>query len=71
MWEKGCKKRENGVKYTVTDAIIPRDGNYYPEDMKDIFPFSVRNDMNKVHQNGTIEELQKDIDKQKEVYFNK
>lgn len=58
-------------KFTVTDLMIPRDGSYYPGDMKSIFPRSVRKDMKKIHTDGTIKELQADIQKQKELYFNK
>lgn len=58
-------------EYVVTDSKIPRDGSYYPEDMKNIFPNSVRNDMDKVHRDGTIERLQLDIQKQVELYFHK
>lgn len=58
-------------KFTVTDSKIPRDGGYYLEDMKSIFPSSVTNDMDKIHTDGTIEELQADINKQKELYFYK
>ncbi len=56
-------------KFTVTDSKIPRDGDYYPEDMKSIFPSSVRNDMDRIHTDGTIEKLQLEIDQQKELYF--
>lgn len=58
-------------KFVVTDSIIPRDGSYYPIDMKSIFPSSVRNDMDRIHTDGTIEELQLVIQEQKELYFNK
>jgi len=58
-------------KFTVTDSKIPRDGSFYSEDMKNIFPSSVRKDMDKIHINGTIEELNADTLKQAELYFNK
>ena len=58
-------------KFTVTDSKIPRDGGYYLEDMKSIFPSSARNDMDRIHTDGTIEKLQLDIDQQKELYFQK
>ncbi len=57
--------------FTVTDATIPRDGSYYLHDMKSIFPNSVRNDMDKIHEDGTIERLQLDIQQQIELYFHK
>lgn len=58
-------------KFTVTDSRIPRDGSYYSTDMKNIFPSSVRNDMNDVHSDGTIEKLQLDIEQQTQLYFHK
>lgn len=58
-------------KFVITDAITPGDGSYYADDMKSIFPSSVRNDMNKIHADGTIDELNADIQKQKESYFHK
>jgi len=58
-------------KFVVTDSKIPRDGSYYPEDMKNIFPSSVRNDMDRIHTDGTIDRLQEDIQQQKKLYFNK
>ena len=42
-------------KFSVTDSRIPRDGSDYSTDMKNIFPNSVRNDMDEVHTDGTIE----------------
>lgn len=58
-------------KFTVTDSRIPRDGSYYSVDMKNIFPNSVRDDMNDVHIDGTIERLQLDIEQQTKLYFHK
>ncbi len=58
-------------EYKVTDSRIPRDGSYYVEDMKNIFPRSVRNDMDEVHNDGTIEKLEMDIQKQVNLYFHK
>lgn len=58
-------------KFSVTDSRIPRDGSYYSADMKNIFPNSVRNDMNEVHTDGTIEKLKMDIQKQLNLYFHK
>lgn len=57
-------------KFTVTDLIIPRDGSYYADDMKSIFPNSVREDMERIYTDGTIEELNSDIQSQVEEYFN-
>lgn len=58
-------------KFTVTDSRTPRDGSYYSTDMKNIFPSSVRNDMNDVYSDGTIEKLQLDIEQQTQLYFHK
>lgn len=58
-------------KYKVTDSRIPRDGVYYAEDMKNIFPRSVRKDMDEVHNDGTIKKLKMDIEKQLNLYFHK
>lgn len=58
-------------KFTVVDSRIPRDGSYYPIDMKEIFTKNVRNDMDKVHIDGTIERLKFDINRQVKLYFNR
>ncbi|MBE6144310.1 MAG: helix-turn-helix transcriptional regulator [Firmicutes bacterium] len=58
-------------KYIVTDSRIPRDGNLYKADMANIFPRSVRNDMNKVYMDGTIEKLELNIQEQVKLYFHK
>lgn len=58
-------------KFIVTNAMVPRDGSHYVDDMESIFPSSVRNNMDKIHTDGTIEELNADIQKQVEKYFNK
>lgn len=58
-------------KFSVTDSRIPRDGSDYSVDMKNIFPRSVRNDMDEVHTDGTIEKLIMDIQKQLNLYFHK
>ena len=58
-------------EYKVTDSRIPRDGTYYAEDMKKIFPRSVRNNIAEIHNDGTIEKLKMDIKKQLNLYFHK
>ena len=58
-------------KFTVTDSRIPRDGSYYSEDMKNIFPSGVRKDMENVYVDGTIERLKLDIEEKVSLYFNK
>ena len=63
------KKIDN--EFTVSDSKIPRDGSYYEIDMKKIFSYSVRENMDKVHQDGTIERLSLDIQEQVKLYFHK
>lgn len=58
-------------EYKVVDSRVPRDGSYYSKDMKNIFPKSVRNDMNKVHTDGTIEKLIVEVEEQAKLYFHK
>ena len=58
-------------EYVVTDSRIPRDGSMYVKDMKSIFPYWVRKEMDNVHMDGTIERLQLDIQEQIKLYFHK
>ena len=58
-------------KFEVTDSRIPRDGSYYPKDIKNIFPRSVRKEIENVHQDGTIERLSLENKQKVEFYFNK
>ena len=58
-------------EYVVTDSRIPRDGSYYSEDMKNIFPRSVRNDMDECYSDGTTERLNMEIEEQAKLYFHK
>ena len=62
-------KNESG--YRVVDSRIPRDGSYYSNDMKNIFPRSVRNDMDKVHHDGTVDKLIIEVEEQAKLYFHK
>lgn len=57
--------------FKVTDYKIPRDGSYYVNDMKTIFPREVKRSMDEVHSDGTIKRLQLDIDEQTKLYFHK
>ncbi len=57
-------------EYEVVDSRNPRDGSYYVDDMKNIFPKSVRKEMDDVHHDGTIEKLQLDIKQQMKLYFH-
>lgn len=58
-------------EYIVTDSRIPRDGSYYKEDMKKIFPLSVRLNMEKCQTDGTIEKLSIEVLEQAKLYFHK
>ena len=58
-------------EFEVTDSRIPRDGSYYPKDIKNIFPRSVRKQIEDVHQDGTIERLSLENQQKAEFYFNK
>jgi len=63
-------EKENN-EYVVTDYIIPRDGSYYSEDIKNIFPRGVRNQMEKVYSDGTVERLGIEVEEQAKLYFHK
>ena len=58
-------------EYSVVDSRYPRDGSYYIEDMKNIFPRSVINDMDNVYNDGTVERLGIEIEEQAKLYFHK
>ena len=59
-------------KYIVTDFIVPRDGDdTYYEDLKKIFPKSVRKDMENIYNDGTSEKLNLEIEEQANLYFYK
>ena len=58
-------------EFEVTDSRIPRDGSYYSKDIKNIFPRSVRKEIDGVHQDGTIERLLLENQQKAEFYFNK
>ena len=58
-------------EFSIVDFQIPRDGSYYPGDMKNIFPSNVRRNMENIHIDGTIEKLQLDIEQQTKLYFHK
>ena len=63
-------EKKNG-EFVVIDVKVPRDGSLYAEDMKNIFPHSVRSDMEKIYSDGIVEKLQMDIDRQVKLYFCK
>ncbi len=63
------KKNSNG--YYVSDFKMPRDGNLYQKDMKNIFPYWVRQDMKSVDTDGTKQKLSLEIEEQAKLYFHK
>ena len=56
-------------KYTALKTQIPRDGTYYPEDMKKLFPSRIRTKMNNASLDGTVEKLIEETEKDAEEYF--
>jgi transcriptional regulator with XRE-family HTH domain len=60
---------EDGQFSVIADAI-PRDGSFYPIDMEELFPWSVRVQMDLLHHNGDFERLEKNIQQQAKLYFH-
>lgn len=58
-------------EYIVTDERIPRDGSYYENDIKNIFPKSIIEYFDEVYTDGTIDTLSLDIEHQAKLYFLK
>lgn len=58
-------------EFAVTDSIIPRDGNYYPIDIKNIFPASVQEQIKDVHRDGTLNRLSLANQQKAESHFSK
>lgn len=65
------KIEKKNDRYEVTDSRTPRDGSLYARDMKAIFPYQVRQDMENVYNDGTVGKLKSDIQKQVKLYFHK
>ena len=57
--------------FVVSDSRYPRDGSYYEEDMKNLFSKSVRNDMDEIHIDGTIDVLKMEVEEKARLYFHK
>ena len=55
----------------MTDSRIPRDGSYYEKDMKNMFPLSVRNDMQEMQMDGSIEKMLLEVEEKANLYFHK
>lgn len=62
---------KNNNEFYVSDSRTPRDGSYYQDDMKNIFPRSVRNDMESIYSDGTSKKLDLEIEEQAKLYFHK
>lgn len=58
-------------EFAVTDSRIPRDGNYYPIDIKNIFPASVQEQIKDVHRDGTLNRLSLANQQKAESHFSK
>ena len=59
----------DGVEFTVDKAEFPSDGTY-AEDLENLFPPKVLNNINKAQTDGTIESLQMDIQNQIAEFHN-
>lgn len=59
----------DGDNYKVENVRYPRDGTDYPIDIREIFPKSVERQIWKVHEDGTIERLELDIERKVSLYF--
>lgn len=62
---------KNNNELYVSDSRTPRDGSYYEDDMKNIFPRSVRNDMESIYSDGTSKKLELELEEQAKLYFHK
>ena len=65
------QKDQTKNEFYVSDSRYPRDGSYYAEDMKNLFSKYVRNEMANIHNDGTFERLQMEINEQTKLYFHK
>lgn len=62
--------KRNGDIYKVSNAICPRDGSYYPKDMKRLFPLYMRLEMEAVHDDGTYDRVALEIQERVKEYFD-
>lgn len=56
--------------FIVTDSRIPRDGSYYADDIRNIFPKDVRNKLEKIHQDGTVDKLILENKQKVDLYYH-
>lgn len=57
-------------KYYISSSETPRDGSYYYEDMKNLFPKNIIKEIDNNYNNGTNEMLKKEIEAQVKLYFH-
>lgn len=57
-------------KFIVTESRIPRDGSYYADDIRNIFPKDVRDKLDKIHYDGTIDKLILENKQKVELYYH-
>jgi hypothetical protein len=63
MPHKFIIEKNNNV-FEITDVIVPREGAMYEEDLENYFPEKVLSVILKSEHDGTIEQLQLDIQNQ-------
>ena len=56
--------------FIVTDSRIPRDGSYYADDIRNIFPKDVRDKLDKIHYDGTVDKLILENKQKVELYYH-
>lgn len=61
---------EQDGTFTVTEKQHPRDGSLYAQDMKTLFPASVRRQMNRTYWDGTAARLNIALEEQTKLYFH-
>lgn len=61
---------EKNSFFTVTESRMPRDGSFYSEDMKIIFPADVRCNMENADVDGTFEKLRAEVLEKAKLYFH-
>lgn len=61
---------KKGEEYEVVQVRWPSDGVWYAEDMKTLFPFFVRLEMNRVFEDGTAKRLELEVEGKANLYFN-
>ncbi len=60
---------EGNETFYIKDVVWPRDQPFYEEDMKKIFPASVRKEMDKLYHNDSYDDMKDEIDAQVKKYY--